>query len=101
MKIHLYSGWGITLLYGMRRQDPALATEYSVTVLTDRGLSVEIRADYPSGRNFSAPEKSLALARFEKTKGKIGTRGYRTFVEAGGWILVALADWLEGREAAA
>ncbi len=89
-----------SIIDAMREQDSAVAKKYRVVVNTSPNLTVQINADYPSYWDFSAPEKTQAMTRYEKTKGKMGTRGgYRTVVDADGWILVALADWLEGREA--
>lgn len=57
--------------------------------------------DDMDGWNFHAPENSGALARYRRVAHQHGTRGRRgldRIVDAEGWILVALADWLEGRE---
>ena len=48
--------------------------------------------------NFHAPEDSPALAGYQRVSRQRSTRGLRRIVDADGWILVALADWLEGRE---
>ena len=45
-----------------------------------------------------APENSPALAGYRRVMRQRSTRGVRGIVDADGWVLSALAAWLEGRE---
>ena len=92
------------IIDALRRRDENFEGIVHVAMSTSGDPHVTIdwsTSDDPRYWSFSAPEKSEALARYRKVAHQSGTVGVPPiirYVTAESWILVALADWFEGRE---